>query len=337
MKAKRSVLIVCIIILFCGMILAALHYENVRNEKTILETYSLGQEKTVKDIISSAGQDDLFEKQAAELLQERIETSASVYGCVTRDGEIVFLRDESATSAWNGKTFQQEFGRLPNNQGTLSAEANHTFQSATANGEKCLVSIEYKTTGGHVYGVGIISYENYVLRRFGVDLAERDLLILILLPEFALLFSVSFLLNRLGGVKQTAVQFYQKVKEDRFNFDKLNENLKKSKGTSVRQTLCSKDVLLTVIRNLTGQQKNSARMLKIKLLPNDRTFREKIEEIFAELGDENCIACLDDEEDGLILLLNTTEKNALVWKKYLQDKLLQDMGKRFEIIIEMLP
>lgn len=335
MKRKRGPVFVCLLILFCGVILASFRVGALRNEKKILETYSRSQEKTVADVVSAAGREDSFADRAAALLQKSLETSASVYGCISRDGNLIFLRDESTSRTVNGTPFEREFSRLDGSD-PFSPEVKNTFRAVAKNGEVCLVSMQHLSLGGHDFGVGIVSRQSYVLRRYGVDESERNLLILILLPELALLFSCCFLLNRLGAVQRRAVQLSEEERDDRFYIEELTENLKKYRDIRPRQSLCPKDVVSTVIGSLTEQQKHSAGKLTLRVPSDGRDIMGKVMELISERNTGNCLACLEDENTGLILLLNTTEPEAREWKDFLQNNLQQQAGTGYEITLEPL-
>lgn len=335
MKKKRSIVIFCALVLFCGIVLAAFRLECARNEKKILEEYSIDQQKTVSEILSSAGQGDAsFEQQAEALIKKRIQTSASVYGCVIIDGRIVFLQDETATAAVQGKTPGQVFSGW----GTpaLSSEADSTFTVVPKAGQASLVSFADRKEDGHTYGVGIVSRESYVLRRYGADMSERYPLILILLTEIVLLLSVCFLLNRLESTRLQAEAFHKMAQDDRSRIEELTEKLEKYKGLELRdkQKIYPKEVVHTIIENLTEEQKACAGILRIKFAAGCRRTMETALETFIGANGDRGIACMDDEETGLILLLNTTEKDALAYRDRLLGKMPREAGAQLEFLLK---
>lgn len=333
MKRKRSIVIFCALVLFCGIILAAFRLECARNEEKILEEYSLDRQKTAGEILASAGQGDAsFEQQAEALLKKRIQTSASVYGCVIIDGRIIFLQDETATAAVQGKTPEQVFAGW--GSPALSSEANSTFAVVPKAGQTCLISFADRKEDGHTYGVGIISRESYILRRYGVDLSERYLFILILLTEIVLLLSVWFLLNRLESTRLQAEAFRKMAQNDRSRMEELIEKLEKYNESALRdkQKIYPKEVVHTVIENLTQEQKARAGILRVKFTADGRRAMETILEELTGANGDRSIACMDDEETGLILLLNTTEEGALAYRDSLREKLTRETGAQLELI-----
>ncbi len=335
MKRKRSIVIFCALVLFCGIILAAFRLECARNEEKILEEYSLDRQKTAGEILASAGQGDAsFEQQAEALLKKRIQTSASVYGCVIIDGRVIFLQDETVTAAVQGKTPEQVFSGW--GSPALFSEADSTFAVVPKAGQTCLVSYAESKQEGHTYGVGIVSRESYILRRYGVDLSERYSLILILLTKIVLLLSAWFLLNRLESTRLQAEAFHKMAQNDRSRIEELTEKLEKHNEPEPRdkQKIYPQEVVHTVIESLTQEQKACAGILRVKFAADGRRAVEAVLEEFTGANGDRSIVCMDDEETGLILLLNTTAEDALAYEGSLREKLPREARVQLEFLLK---
>lgn len=327
-------MIFCALVIFCGIILAAFRLECARNEEKILEEYSVDRQKTAGEILASAGQGDAsFDQQAQTLLKKRVQTSASVYGCVIIDGRIIFLQNETATAAVQGKTPEQVFAGW--GSPALSSEAGGTFSVVPKAGQPSLVSFAERKEDGHTYGVGIISRRSYVLRRYGVDLSERYSLILILLTEFAMLLSAWFFLNRLESTRLQAESFRKMAKVDRSRMEELTEKLEKRIEPELqdKQRIYPKEVVYTVIESLTQEQKTRAAILRVKFTADCRRTMETVLEEFSGTSGDRRIACMENEETGLILLLNTTEESALAYRDSLREKLPREAVVQFELLL----
>lgn len=334
MRERHSIVFIILLLLLYSVVFAAFYQECSKNERKILAVYSTEQERILEEIFDTEKQEDAvsFETRILDRLKEQVQTSASVYGCVTKEGKIIFLRDSSYSAGFQGKLFEQEFLRPRGSQTVFPPEGGDTYQAVSDDGEKFLITIQYKTVDGYHYGVGILSRRNYILRRYGADSLKSHLLILVLILEFTLLFSTFYLLSCLGHRDREIAALQNECRNQNRNREEKNEG-----GILLENKIYPQNVLYSVIDNLSKTQKASARLLSLVFPSDGSRVMDSVIEIFTVIGEKNWMGCFDSEKTALILLLNVTEESAEAYKDCLQDRLTQKFGLPFKIFWKTLP
>lgn len=337
-NALYAVILFCIIeaVLMVGDIWSSINHN--------LLIYGSQQEQLISTMLSSyllidRDHEGSIKDTIISNIKEDFPTSSSVYCFVALNDKMIYIKDQSTTQELLNKN-EISVERYLNQKGKktviLDNPAKKTIQVVMDDNIKYYVSMDTISYRGDVITLGICTKVNYIIKKYSFDI-----LVLHLGTYFAL-FVIGFI--------STAYFFYKRVKQDKLDIeelknelsnnrllmDKLNEEVWEVTSSEMSNNLYGffpKGVVQNVLSNLTIEQSKLTLKIFIHINSPGKEIFINIAALLERFYIIKNISCFWNEEEFLVLLLNATNKDAVLFEKFVRRQYRTKYNKNIDDVI----
>lgn len=269
-------------------------------------------------------QDELSEKSPEEKMIDMIEgeypTSASDYCFVAVDGELVFLRDRDFTGKLKERDMETYFG-LTDETPRIDTAYDYTAV-VTMNGSNWYVSRYDISVDEKIVTVGICVNQNYMMASGNFDVLIQHVILYMILFSVAFIVSVIFLSHREKENIAMEQKLTEQLAENRRLIERLGERIEAQSDMEYQREngFCTKRVVEQVLERLSDEQKKKSRKVTIRMESAEPHLIVRYSVLLERMKVSKSICCLWEDQEFLVVLLNTDEAGA---RNYVKQFLLQ--------------
>lgn len=297
-------------VLFLGLLLYDAYNCLARN----LNAKCTQKEEYLKVVIDNGNyQADVLGKSVEEGIVDFIEreypTSASDFCFLALDGRLVYLRDKNTSKGLNDVRVDEYFNL---SEGEIKMETQGNTVRVLINGGRYYISRHDVDTGNGVITVGICVSESYLIGESGFDTLTQHIVLYMVLFSVAFIVSVIFLAHRDKENAAMEKKLSEQLVENRKLIERLGEQLEAQSEVDYQREngFCTKKTVEKVLEKLTEKQRKKS--FRIHILVEEQTplLLVRCSVLLERLKVNKSICCLWEENEFLIVLLNTEETGA---------------------------
>lgn len=287
-------------------------YSCLRNN---LVAYCNSMEMYLEAMIDDGGyRADSFGKPIEEGLIDFIKTdyptSASTYCFVGVNGELKFVKDENSTSKLDDKYIVDYFNIDEDTQ-TVDTAYGYTV-NPVVDGERWFVSMYDINTDDRIVTVGICTNENFVIEGGNFDIMFQHIMLYMILFSIAFVVSTIFLSHKEKQNVKMEEEITNQLVENRMLIDRLGEKIELQANNDYNRDsgFCTRKVVEQVMMKLSPEQKNNTMKIYIKLETKEPHLIVRFSVLLERMRVGKSVCCLWEDDEFLVLMLNTDEENA---------------------------
>ncbi|MBB2182483.1 hypothetical protein H0486_06310 [Lachnospiraceae bacterium MD1] len=337
------------VILFCILIFVLVVLDIDNFTKNSIAVYTASQEERVLDMMYSATEiselnTQSYDTNLVEMIKSNFSTSSSIFCFVAKDDQIIFLKDDNTTLSlldkYSGKLedvirpLDKEGFRIEGHSGSLRAKLyDH---------RDYYVSVASYTYDNVNYKLGICSREYYLTTKMKMQLLLLHVYTYLTLIIIAFISLTFFLLQKTKKDRLKINQLESETANSRLLIDKLNEDILKitiNKTSNRTSGLLAKDLVESIIHNLSEEQKKQTFKVCIKIQAPRQELYTNVAAQLDRFYVDNCISCLWSENEFLVLLPNSSYRDAKYFIQVFHQQYVISFGDYQEDILMyvMLP
>ena len=312
LKAGRYLIIMSVIlsVLFLALLLYDAYNCLVRN----LNAKCSQKEEYLKVVIDNGNyQADVLGKSVEEGIIDFVEreypTSASDFCFLAVDGKLVYLRDKNTSKGLNEISVDEYFNL---SEGGVKMQTEGNTVRVLINGGRYYISRHDVDTGSGMITVGICASESYLIGESGFDTLMQHTILYMALFSVAFVVSIIFLAHRDKENAQMEKKLSEQLVENRRLIERLGEQIEaQSEVDYQRETgFCTKKTVEKVFERLNDKQRKKSCLIHIYMEEENPAMLVRCSVLLERLKINKSICCLWEDDEFLIVLLNTEETGA---------------------------
>ncbi len=255
-------------------------------------------------------------EQIIAYIQDQYPTSASDYCFVAVDDKLIYIRDDNYTKGID-ETDVDAYFEISEHTPRLG-EGMNACRVWLGGQAWNVIRHEETTQNGHLT-VGICINEAYQIAEGDFDLLFQHSMLYMALFSVAFIVSVVFLSHREKENEMMEQKLTQQLEENRRLIGRLGERLEAQSGVDYQREngFCTKEVVEKVMEKLTPEQRSKSRKILIHMRERDPQAVVRYSVLLERMKVNKSVCCLWNDEEFLVLLLNTEETGASNFAKQL--------------------
>ncbi|MBE5882323.1 MAG: hypothetical protein E7289_08475 [Lachnospiraceae bacterium] len=244
-----------------------------------------------------------------DYIKETYPTSASDYGFVAVDDEILFMRDDNYTKSLKETDTRAYFGI---SEHSAKVEGSRNAYAVFLSGTPWYVIFHEEIVQDKEITVGICISREYLISQSDFDILLQHSVLYLALFSVAFVVSVFFLAHREKENENMENELKEQLVENRRLIERLGERLEAQSGTDYQREngFCRREIVEQIMQKLTPEQKEKSRKITVRMKENTPQAIVNYSVLLERMKVNKSVCCLWENEEFLILLLNTDEEGA---------------------------